>query len=96
VLDFSLFNWLDSSQVTFPSVFTDLARGNNTDYRGQDITMAVIRDEQTGLADCMADIVTVGFIDSRTIGCIASEVVLYVSLVFIVGVVAIKFAMAVR
>ena len=96
MLDFSLFNWLDSSQVTFPSVFTDLARGNNTEYRGQDITMAVIRDEQSSIADCMADIVTVGFIDSRTIGCIASEVVLYVSLVFIVGVVAIKFAMAVR
>ncbi|KAG9077741.1 Chitin synthase, class 3 [Ceratobasidium sp. UAMH 11750] len=41
------------------------------------------------------DLVTVRFIDTSSIGCVASEVVLYVSLVFIIGVVSVKFAMAV-
>lgn len=43
----------------------------------------------------MKGIITVGFIDTKSIGCVASEVVLYLSLVFIIGVVMIKFAMAV-
>ena len=38
---------------------------------------------------------TAGFIDIETIGCVASEVMLYLALVFIIGVVAIKFGMAV-
>ncbi len=40
-------------------------------------------------------ITRIGFIDSETIGCVASKVELYLSLVFIIGVVAIKFFMAV-
>jgi chitin synthase len=44
---------------------------------------------------CLQDIIRVGFIDTQTIGCVASNVVLYISLVFIIGVVAIKFGMAV-
>lgn len=95
VLDFSLFNWLDSSQVTYPSLFNTLALGNNSEFRGSDITAQVVRNGQRDVAECMADIITVGFVDSETIGCIASDVVLYVSLVFIIGVVALKFGMAV-
>jgi chitin synthase len=86
--------WLDPSQVRSPAFYDSLARGN-TSYRGQDITMQVVRDGQRQLADCLVEVIRVGFIDSDTIGCIASDVVLYVSLVFIIGVVAIKFAMAV-
>ena len=94
VLDFSLINWLDTSQVAFPTLYATLARGDNV-YRGKDISMQIIRDQQQDLADCLVDIVRVGFVDSLTIGCVASRVVLYVSLIFIIGVVAIKFGLAV-
>ena len=67
----------------------------NGTYNGRDITMQFYRSNQKSLGHCLQDIVTVGFIDTQSIGCVASEVVLYVSLVFIIGVVAIKFGMAV-
>lgn len=57
--------------------------------------MQFYRSNQKTLGHCLQDIVTVGFIDTQSIGCVASEVVLYVSLIFIIGVVAIKFGMAV-
>lgn len=67
----------------------------NGTYNGKDITMNFLRTNQRPLGHCLQDIITVGFIDTNSIGCVASQVVLYLSLVFIVGVVAIKFAMAV-
>ncbi|TFY65902.1 hypothetical protein EVG20_g5185 [Dentipellis fragilis] len=63
--------------------------------RGEDMTSYMLRTGQRDLGHCLEDIVTVGFIDTNTIGCVASDVVLYVSLVFIIGVVAIRFVMAV-
>ena len=57
--------------------------------------MHLLRTKQRAIGHCLQDIVTVGFIDTNSIGCVASQVVLYLSLVFIVGVVAIRFVMAV-
>ncbi|KAG9100517.1 Chitin synthase, class 3 [Ceratobasidium sp. UAMH 11750] len=96
VLDLNLLNWLDQSQVIVPQFFTDIQRkASNSSFAGRDMTMHVYRASQKRLANCLTDLVTVGFIDTSSIGCVASEVVLYVSLVFIIGVVSIKFAMAV-
>jgi chitin synthase len=94
VLDFGLLNWLDRSQVTYPAFFDQLAKPNGT-FNGKDITMYVQRTNQHQLLDCLQETIRVGYIDSRTIGCVASDVVLYLSLVFIIGVVAIRFFMAV-
>jgi hypothetical protein len=94
VLDFSLINWLDKSQVSYPALFDVLASGNHS-YRGVDATMQIMRDNQRALADCMADVIRVGFVEGMTIGCLIADIVLYVSLVFIIGVVTIRFAMAV-
>jgi chitin synthase len=47
------------------------------------------------LAECMNDIIRVGFVDSKSMGCIIADIVLYISLVFILAVVGIKFALAV-
>jgi chitin synthase len=44
--------------------------------------------------ECFQDIIKVGSIDTLTVGCIASKVVLYVSLIFILGIVVIKFILA--
>ena len=94
MLDFGLLNWLDRSQVTYPAFFDQLAKANGT-FNGRDITMYVRRTNQLQLFSCLQETIQVGFIDSRTIGCVASDVVLYLSLVFIIGVVAIRFFMAV-
>lgn len=57
--------------------------------------MHLRRTDQMAIGYCLQNIIRVGFIDSDAIGCVASSIVLIVSLVFIIGVVAIKFAMAV-
>ena len=57
--------------------------------------MFFLRTNQRDLAMCLQDIITVGFVDTNSIGCVASQIVLYVSLIFIVGVVGIRFVMAV-
>ena len=51
--------------------------------------------EHNAAGHCLQDLVTIGFIDTSTIGCVASKVVLCLSLVFIIGVVAIRFVMVV-
>jgi chitin synthase len=75
-------------------IFDDMKKANGT-YNRKDITMRLLRMKQGKLGHCLQDIITVGFIDTNSIGCVASQVVLYLSLVFIVGVVAIRFVMAV-
>ncbi|GMK54404.1 hypothetical protein CspeluHIS016_0109900 [Cutaneotrichosporon spelunceum] len=93
VLDLSLLNWLDSSMVKYPSFFDTLKGGNET-FKGRDVTAVFTRASWEDYGDCLIDIVRVGFVDSMTIGCVASQIVLYVSLVFILGAVMIKFFMA--
>ena len=47
------------------------------------------------IAECLNESIRVGFVDSQSMGCIVADIVLYVSLVFILAVVGIKFGMAV-
>ncbi|KAF8170637.1 chitin synthase-domain-containing protein [Mycena galopus ATCC 62051] len=93
VLDLSLLGWLDPSQITVPALFTEMHAANSPWLR-TDITMQFMRRNQMLLGHCLQDMITVGFIDTNSIGCVASQVLLYVSLIFIVGVVLIRFAMA--
>ncbi|GAA5828406.1 hypothetical protein JCM11251_006230 [Rhodosporidiobolus azoricus] len=95
VLDFDLLNWLDRSQVSYPPIFDSLRTGTNTSLAGRDITSMMMASKQRDVAECLVDTIRVGFIDSVTFGCVASDVVLYVSLVVIIGVVVIRFFMAV-
>ncbi|KNZ56046.1 uncharacterized protein VP01_250g3 [Puccinia sorghi] len=94
VLDLNLLNWLDRSQVSYPEVFDDLKNSSNP-LSGQDITMQLLRAGGQQLGGCLMDIIQVGYIDTNTLGCVASTVVLYASLIVIIGVVLIKWAMAV-
>lgn len=57
--------------------------------------MLIERTKQQNIGHCLQDIITIGFIDTNSIGCVASSIVLYVSLIFIIGVVGIRFFMAV-
>ncbi|WLF76589.1 Chitin synthase, class 3 [Lodderomyces elongisporus] len=92
VLDLNLINWISTDDVEYPELF-DKLRDDPT-YQGLDISMVLTNPSERQAARCLTEIVKVGVIDSDTIGCIASRIVLIVSLVFILSVVVAKFIMA--
>lgn len=91
VLDLDLLNWLQTDDLDYPPLFDDL---RNSHLQGYDISLVLSNSHDRKVARCLSEIVKVGSIDSDTIGCIASDVVLYVSLVFILSVVFVKFLIA--
>ena len=92
VLDLNLLGWFNKSQVAYPQEF-DVIQSNPA-VRGVDLTHAFQSGPQKQLGQCLSEIIRVGSIDTETIGCIASKVVLYVSLVFILSIVFVKFFLA--
>ena len=70
-------------------------------FSGKDITRIINanRANDEGLweqeARCLSATIKVGSLDTISIGCMASNIVLYVSLVVILGVIFVKFALAV-
>ncbi|OLL23858.1 Chitin synthase 4 [Neolecta irregularis DAH-3] len=96
VIDLDLLSWLDPSQISFPGDWIEIQNGTlNDSLRGRDVTHIFAQTGRKKTGACFADLLRVGSVDSDTIGCIASKVVLYVSLVFIVSIVTIKFLLAV-
>ena len=97
VLDLDLLNWFNDTQVTYPQRFKDLrdkSNAANRAIRGRDITRAFQSSGDKPIAECFEEIIKVGTIDTDTVGCIASKVVLYVSLVLILAVVVARFLLA--
>ncbi|KAL7751349.1 ATP-dependent RNA helicase [Sorochytrium milnesiophthora] len=63
---------------------------------GKDASLALARTIGTqAAADCLASLYTVGYIDDSTPGCMASNVILYISLIIILGVVMTRFFLAI-
>ena len=93
VLDLDLLDWFNNTQVSYPAEFDEIK--NNPAVHGIDVTLAYSKGEKKQIAQCFQEIIKVGSIDTATVGCIASKVVLYVSLVFILSIVVIKFVLAV-
>lgn len=91
VLDMDLLDWLEYDDLTWPNMFESLKTAN---LQGYDISLILTNEDQRHVARCLSEIIKVGTIDSDTIGCIASHVVLYVALTFILSVVAAKFLIA--
>ena len=90
-----MLQWLDPTQVNYPSVFDDLRNGTlNAEVRGNDVTYLMSRLGDRSIGNCLVEIIKVGTVDTTSVGCVASSVVLYVSLVFIIGIVMSKFLMA--
>jgi len=97
VLDLDLLNWFDDTQVTYPQRFRDLRDRHsivNKAVHGRDITHSFQSPEDKKIAQCFEQIIKVGTVDTETVGCIASKVVLYVSLAFILAIVVSKFVLA--
>ncbi|KAH3686535.1 hypothetical protein WICPIJ_002486 [Wickerhamomyces pijperi] len=91
VLDLDLIDWIQSSDVEYPALFDELKSAH---VSGFDISLLLATSSDRQAAKCLSEIVKVGQIDADTIGCIASKVVLYVALVFILSVVFAKFIIA--
>lgn len=92
VVDLDLLGWLNKTEVTWPTRFDEIK--NNSAVRGTDMTLAFSSPEDRQIARCFTELIKVGTVDTDTIGCIASKVVLYVSLAFILSIVAAKFILA--
>ncbi|PWN24159.1 hypothetical protein BCV69DRAFT_240309, partial [Microstroma glucosiphilum] len=94
VIDAGRLALLYTNNLTYPALF-DTLKTRSEQWSGRDVTAAVFRSQQDTVFDCLDQIARVGFVDSESIGCVASQVELYVALVVILGVVGIKFIMAV-
>src|SRR5271155_3524730 len=92
VIDLDLLAWFNASQVSHPPQFDDLRQ--NPDIKGLDITYAFQSGPDKQVGRCLSEIAKVGSVDTETVGCLASKVVLYVSLVFILSIVLVKFFLA--
>lgn len=92
VIDLNLLTWFNTSQVSYPAQFDQIRENPAT--RGKDLTLAYSSAGDKETLKCLSEIIKVGTIDTATIGCIASKVVLYVALAFILSVVAAKFLLA--
>ncbi|KAI9487953.1 chitin synthase-domain-containing protein [Zychaea mexicana] len=78
------------------SVLSDTAK-----YGGKDMTRAIAATRAANgttwedEAKCLSLLIKVGSVDTLSIGCMASEIVLYLSLVVILGVIFTRFSLAV-
>ena len=97
VLDLDLLKWFNETQVTVPSQFIELSDRSSTlnaAVHGRDVTHAFQSAENKQIAQCLQQIIKVGSVDNSTVGCIASKVVLYVSLILILSIVVSRFVLA--
>lgn len=92
VVDLDLLAWFNTSQVYYPARFDELRK--QAGFRGVDVTRLFQSGRDKRIAKCLTEIIRVGSVDTEAIGCIASQVVLYISLVFILSVVGVKFILA--
>lgn len=92
VLNLRYLDHLLTGDLDYPALFDVLK--NDTSLRGRDISQEMSYGEHRRAMNCLRQITKVGEIDTEKIGCIASKVVLYVSLVFIMGLVIVKFLVA--
>ncbi|KAH8878851.1 glycosyltransferase family 2 protein [Thozetella sp. PMI_491] len=98
VLDLDLLNWFNDTQVSYPARFKELrdkSTAGNQAIRGRDITRAFQSTSDKQYAECWEETIKVGTVDTDTVGCIASQVVLYISLVLILAVVVSRFVLAI-
>ncbi|PHH92033.1 hypothetical protein CDD83_9224 [Cordyceps sp. RAO-2017] len=97
VLDLNLLNWFDEGQVSIPDRFKELRDPRsavNRAIRGRDVTRLFQSSDDKRYAQCFEEIIKVGSIDTETVGCIASKVVLYCALILILSVVLSRFVLA--
>ncbi|GAB0137367.1 Chitin synthase 4 [Epichloe bromicola] len=97
VLDLNLLNWFNETEINVPDrfkVLRDPDSAVNRAIRGRDVTRMFQSSGDKQIAQCLEEVTRVGFVDTETVGCIASQVVLYCALVLILSVVGTRFVLA--
>ncbi|KAJ9088729.1 hypothetical protein DSO57_1020262 [Entomophthora muscae] len=91
VLDLGRLDWM----LTSVHVSDEFLRvvDPSSGLRGKDVSY-LLANHNPALGRCMDQLLRVGVLDTQSIGCISSNIVLYVSLIVILGVVFAKFFMA--
>ncbi|PVU93031.1 hypothetical protein BB561_003485 [Smittium simulii] len=89
VLDLNRLTWI-SSEANFPSQLQDIL---SKPFEIKDISL-ILASLNLNYGKCLTDLLRVGFIDVRSLGCIGSNIILYISLIVIIGAVFSKFLMA--
>ncbi|KAK9767165.1 Chitin synthase, class 3 [Basidiobolus ranarum] len=92
ILDFDLMDWI-APEIETPAVFKQL-RDPESLHRGKDVTF-FLNTYHRAEAKCAVDLFRVGTLDTSSMGCMISNVMLYISLIVIVGVMLVKFFLAV-
>lgn len=90
VIDIKLLDMLDKVNIkNYPQEYKILTERG---FEGTDITY-LFSDYQRGqtLGKCLVQIAKIGTVDSETVGCVTSKVVLSISLTLIIGIIFIKF-----
>lgn len=98
VLDLDMLYWFDENEVVIPSRFKalrDTSSPINQAVRFRDVTRMFQSSEDKMYAKCFEQIIKVGSVDTETVGCIASKVVLYCALILILSVVGARFVLAI-
>ena len=92
VIDMGFIDWIYKDELSYPKLFDDIK--NDKSLRGYDISLLLTEGEDRKAADCLVEIAKVGVVDTTTVGCIASTIVLWVSLVFVLAIVIVQFLVA--
>ncbi|KAG0296057.1 Chitin synthase, class 3 [Dissophora globulifera] len=92
VIDADILKWI---KPDFSVDDTINALRNGSIQLRRDLSFLFVQKKMTNVGSCLKQIARVGAMDSKTIGCVTSDVITYVSLVIILGVVFIKFFLAV-
>ncbi|KAG0024683.1 Chitin synthase, class 3 [Podila clonocystis] len=93
VIDADILKWIKTDQFTVSDSIAALRNGSIPLRR--DLSFLFTKSKMGNLGACVKQIARVGAMDSKTIGCMTADVITYVSLVIILGVVFIKFFLAV-
>ncbi|KAF9979332.1 Chitin synthase, class 3 [Actinomortierella ambigua] len=98
VLDADIFTWFkfDAFEIKDETLST-IVGTDNAIRTGRDLSFYFARSGKNmdKIGGCLKQLARVGSVDSKTIGCVAADVIMWVSLVIILGVVFIKFFLAV-
>ncbi|KAL1915802.1 uncharacterized protein VTP21DRAFT_6190 [Calcarisporiella thermophila] len=96
VLNLDLLHWIPRDIFNLPPLFESLLDPIVTStLAGTDATFVFLTARQKRAASCLVDITRVGVIETHTLGCLISEILLYLELTVILGVMACKFLLAV-
>lgn len=93
VIDAEVLKWIKPSEFQVDPRIDELRKGVIPLQR--DLSYMFVQRKMTDVGACVKQIARIGAMDSKTIGCFTSDVITYVSLVIILGVVFIKFFLAV-